>query len=145
MLGAVYDGDTLNVRLNVRTKGEANMIKLRQRKLVYGGALAAGALVIASGVALLQNAATAQKAMVEVPIFEVDPLWPKPLPEEGLLGMAIGVSVDAQDNVWIVHRGSQTLNNNEKGADPTPPPAACCRSAPPVLAFNQAGDTIHAW
>jgi DNA-binding beta-propeller fold protein YncE len=120
------------------------MIKLRQQKLVFGG-LAAGALVLAAGQALLWSSASAQKAMVEAPIFEVDPLWPKPLPNEGLLGMTIGVSVDAQDNVWIVHRGSATLNNNEKGAELNPPIAECCRSAPPVLAFNQAGDTIHAW
>ena len=120
------------------------MTKLRQQKLFFGS-LAAGALVLAGGQALLWNTASAQKALVEAPIFEVDPLWPKPLPNEGLLGMTIGVSVDAQDNVWIVHRGSQTLNNNEKGAELNPPIAECCRSAPPVLAFNQAGDTIHAW
>ena len=120
------------------------MTKLRQQKLFFGS-LAAGALVLAGGQALLWNTASAQKALVEAPIFEVDPLWPKPLPNEGLLGMTIGVAVDAQDNVWIVHRGSQTLNNNEKGAELNPPIAECCRSAPPVLAFNQAGDTIHAW
>ena len=123
------------------------MIKAVQRRnlLVYGGALAAGIIGLAAGQSVLRSTATAQGAMVEVPLFEVDPLWPKPLPNEGLLGMVIGVSVDAQDNVWIVHRGSQTLNNNEKGAELNPPIAACCRSAPPVLAFNQAGDTIRAW
>jgi DNA-binding beta-propeller fold protein YncE len=121
------------------------MIKLRQSKLILGAGLAAGALALAGGVALLQTAAHAQKAMVEVPIFEVDPFWPKPLPNEGLLGMTIGAAVDAQDNVWVVHRGSQTLNNNEKGAELNPPIADCCRSAPPVIAFNPAGDTIHAW
>src|SRR5258705_617756 len=82
---------------------------------------------------------------VQAPVFEVDPLGPKPLPNEWLLGMTIGVSVDAQDNIWIVHRGSSTLNNNEKGAELVPPVAACCKSAPPVLAFNQSGDTIRSW
>ena len=71
------------------------MIKLRQSKLILGVALAAGGFALAGGVALLQNAAHAQKAMVEVPIFEVDPFWPKPLPNEGLLGMTIGAAVDA--------------------------------------------------
>src|ERR1700724_2478563 len=122
------------------------MIKLsRQRSLVYGGALAAGVLGLGAGVALLQSAAVAQQSMVEVPIFEVDPLWPKPLPNEWLLGMTIGVSIDAQDNVWIVHRGSSTLNNNEKGAELNPPVAACCRSAPPVIEFNQDGDVVRSW
>ena len=107
---------------------------------MYGGVVAAGVVGLVAGQSLLHGTAIAQHSMVEVPLFEVDPLWPKPLPDEGLLGMTIGVSVDAQDNVWIVHRGSQTLNNNEKGAELNPPIAACCRSAAPVLAFNQAGD-----
>jgi DNA-binding beta-propeller fold protein YncE len=115
------------------------------RQFLQAAALAAIATGMGVGGAMLQNAATAQHATVEVPIFEVDPLWPKPLPNEGLLGMAIGVSVDAQDNVWMVHRSSQTLHNNEKGAELNPPIAACCRGAPPVLAFNQDGDTIRAW
>jgi DNA-binding beta-propeller fold protein YncE len=45
----------------------------------------------------------------------------------------------------MVHRSSQTLHNNEKGSELNPPIAACCRGAPPVLAFNQDGDTIRAW
>jgi len=122
------------------------MIKqVKQRNLMTGLAIAAGVAGIAGGVALLQNAATAQTAMVEVPMFEVDPFWPKPIPGEGLLGMTIGASVDAQDNVWVVHRGSSTLNNNEKGAELNPPIADCCRSAAPVLAFNQAGDMVRSW
>jgi len=114
------------------------------RQLLQAAALAAIAGMGVGG-AMLLNVATAQHATVEVPIFEVDPFWPKPLPNEGLLGMAIGVSVDAQDNVWMVHRSSQTLHNNEKGAELNPPIAACCRGAAPVLAFNQDGDTIRAW
>ena len=39
------------------------------------------------------------------PRFEVDPMWPKPLPNHWVLGMTIGVSVDAQDHIWIIHRG----------------------------------------
>jgi hypothetical protein len=117
----------------------------RHRKLLYGAAIAAGVISIGAGVSVLQSAETGQVAMVEAPIFEVDPLWPKPIPGEGLLGMTIGASVDDQDNVWIVHRGSSTLNNNEKGAELNPPIAACCRSAAPVLAFNQAGDMVRSW
>jgi DNA-binding beta-propeller fold protein YncE len=110
---------------------------------IYAGAVALG--IAGLGYAALQTPADAQRAMVEIPIFEVDPLWPKPLPNDWLLGMAIGVSVDADDNVWIVHRGSATLNNNEKGAELNPPVAICCRSAPPVLEFNPDGSMIRAW
>src|SRR5262252_361644 len=122
------------------------MIKLVQRRnLLCGVAFAAGVIAFGAGVAMLQHAATAQETMVEAPMFEVDPLWPKPLPNEALLGQTIGVSIDGQDNVWITHRSSATLNNNEKGAELNPPVAICCRGAPPVIAFNQAGDVIHSW
>jgi DNA-binding beta-propeller fold protein YncE len=110
-----------------------------------GAALIAGAIGLGAGVSVLQSAETGEVKMVEAPIFEVDPLWPKPIPNEGLLGMTIGASIDAQDNLWVVHRGSATLNNNEKGAELNPPIAACCRSAAPVLAFNQAGDLVRSW
>ena len=122
------------------------MIKLlRQRNSVNAAMLTASVVGLCVGISMLRFTATAQDAMVEAPIFEVDPLWPKPIPNEGLLGMTIGASVDAQDNVWIVHRGASTLHNNEKGAELNPPVAICCRSAPPVIAFNPDGDVIHAW
>ena len=85
---------------------------LRQRNVAYVALLAAGVLGVGAGLSLLQLPATAQEKMVDVPIFEVDPLWPKPLPNEGLLGMTIGASVDDHDNVWIVHRGSSIGRRN---------------------------------
>ncbi|MFN8942411.1 MAG: hypothetical protein ACK5ZJ_22015, partial [Acidobacteriota bacterium] len=38
------------------------------------------------------------------PRFEVDPFWPKPLPNHWVVGAIIGVAVDSRDHVWIVHR-----------------------------------------
>ncbi len=115
------------------------------RNLASGTALIAGIIGVGIGVTMLQQAATAQQDMVDVPMFEVDPLWPKPIPGEKLLGMTIGASVDAQDNLWVVHRGASTLHNNEKGAQLNPPTADCCTAAAPVLAFNPAGEQIKAW
>ena len=47
--------------------------------------------------------------------FQVDPFWPKPLPEGWLLGNVVGVATDSGDNIWIIHRpGSQA------GAGETP-------------------------
>ena len=40
----------------------------------------------------------------QAPMFEVDPFWPKPLPNHWVTGSTIGLSVDAQDNVWTIHR-----------------------------------------
>ena len=62
------------------------------------------------------------------PVFEVDPLWPKPLPNHWLLGTVIGVDVDDQDNVWIVHRGS-SLEPKELYATWDPPASYCCLAA----------------
>src|SRR5215470_9791257 len=120
------------------------MTTLKNWKLAYGVVLAAG-VGLCAGAFVLRDAATAQQSMVEIPMFEVDPLWPKPIPDEGLLGMTIGASVDDQDNVWITHRSSATLHNNEKGAELNPPIAACCKGAAPVLAFNQDGDMVRSW
>ena len=77
-----------------------------------------------------------------VPKFEVDPFWPKPLPNHWRLAMVIGLSMDAKDNVWIVHR-PQTLEQKESYA--TRGEADCCTAAPDVLAFDPAGNLIRHW
>jgi DNA-binding beta-propeller fold protein YncE len=83
---------------------------------------------------------------VQAPKFEVDPLWPKPLPNHWILGSVIGVGVDSRDHVIIIHRGDSTLNQRtETGANATPPISECCRSAPPVLEFDPAGKLVNAW
>jgi DNA-binding beta-propeller fold protein YncE len=82
---------------------------------------------------------------VQAPYFEVDPLWPKPLPNHWVLGSTIGVSVDERDHVWIIHRGSATLGTNEKGLELNPPTGECCAGAPPVLEFDPEGNLVGHW
>ncbi len=83
---------------------------------------------------------------VQAPKFEVDPLWPKPLPNHWILGSVIGVGVDSRDHVFIIHRGDSTLNQRtEAGADAKPPVGECCRSAPPILEFDPDGNLVKAW
>jgi DNA-binding beta-propeller fold protein YncE len=118
---------------------------VKSRRFVLATALAAGVMGLCIGQAVLQDKAEAQRASVQAPIFEVDPLWPKPLPNNWLLGMTIGVWVDEQDYVWIIHRGAATLHNNEKGAELNPPIADCCRAAPPVLVFDPDGNLVRSW
>lgn len=80
------------------------------------------------------------------PRFEVDPLWPRPLPNHWILGSTIGVSVDSRDHVWIVHRGGATLNaRTEMGAATDPPTGECCTPAPPVLEFDPDGNLVSWW
>src|ERR671913_787792 len=68
-----------------------------------------------AGQAVLERAAAAQDGnRAQAPRFEVDPFWPKPLPNHWLLGNSIGLWVDEQDNVWMVHRGAANLNRDER-------------------------------
>lgn len=120
-------------------------IRHLKRNHIFGVMLALSIAGLSVAQALLQNKAEAQRDTVQAPMFEVDPLWPKPLPNGWLLGMAIGVWVDEQDHVWIIHRSSATLHNNEKGAELTPPIAECCRGAPPVLRYDAAGNLVGSW
>jgi hypothetical protein len=93
----------------------------------------------------IEQAAAAQaKGAVMAPRFEVDPLWPKPLPNHWILGQAIGLTIDPQDHVWIVHRDN-LLGQNEAAASDDPPTASCCVKAPPVLEFDPAGTVVGHW
>jgi DNA-binding beta-propeller fold protein YncE len=91
----------------------------------------------------LTQEVAAQSRGVQAPRFEVDPMWPKPLPNHWVLGNAIGVWADERDHVWIVHRGSETLANNEKGLELKS--GDCCAGAPPVLEFDPAGNLVRSW
>ena len=71
-------------------------------------------------------------------------MWPKPLPNHWILGQTIGVSVDAQDHVWIIHRAG-SLEAGEQHATTNPPIAKCCAPAPPVLEFDPAGNLVNSW
>ena len=114
-----------------------------KRNLFAGAAFGVTLLALGCGQAIMERRAEARAAMLQAPRFEVDPLWPKPLPHHWLLGMTIGVWVDDQDHVWIIHRGASTLNENERALDLKN--GECCTAAPPVLVFDQAGNLVRAW
>jgi NHL repeat len=102
-------------------------------------------IAFGAGQDALKKTADAQgRGGVQAPIFKVDPLWPKPLPNHWVLGSVTGVAVDARDHIWITHRGADSLGNNEKGAILNPP-TGCCVPAPQVLEFDQAGNLISHW
>lgn len=94
------------------------------------------------GQSVLDKSTVAEGAVVMAPRFEVDPLWPKPLPNRWYIGMSIGVAVDAQDHVWIVHR-PDTVSAREAAADQKT--GECCSKAPPILEFDRAGNLIGHW
>jgi DNA-binding beta-propeller fold protein YncE len=84
----------------------------------------------------LMTAVAAAQTPMQVPTYEIEPMWPKPLPNRWILGAVAGVTVDANDHVWIVHRPS-TLQPNET--------RSIWRAAPPVLEFDQAGNLVSSW
>jgi hypothetical protein len=79
-----------------------------------------------------------------VPRFQVDPFWPKPLPNKWMLGQIGGTFVDSRDHLWITTR-PRSLDDNDKYAELTPPQADCCVPPPPVLEFDPAGNLIQGW
>jgi hypothetical protein len=125
------------------------------------------AAAVAGILALLAGMASGGAQGKQAPVFEVDPWWPQPLPNHWVTGSTIGLSVDAQDNVWTIHRPN-TVEDNFKAADlkvgdargrddearpgapaagpTTPTPIGkCCKVAPPVLVYDQDGKLIRNW
>ena len=101
----------------------------------------------------------------KTPDFVVDPVWPRPLPNNWLLGQIGGLYVDSHDNIWVYQR-PRTLTTEEagleealpgaKGADGQPmnglafprpygSVADCCKAAPSVLEFDANGKLLKSW
>ncbi len=68
----------------------------------------------------------------DVPIFKVDPSWPK-IPAKWKLGDVSSVAVDARNHIYVLHR-YRTL-----------PAEDAAMAAPPVIVFDDAGNFINAW
>lgn len=113
------------------------------RTLLYGALLASGVTVLTLGSCAMDGSATPQVS--EIPLFEVDPFWPNPMPNHWLLGSVIGVGVDSRDHVFIVHRPASLNARTEVGLDADPPTGACCSAAPPVVEFDPDGNLVNAW
>src|SRR3984957_22834 len=113
---------------------------IRSKNFLIGSAFAGALAGLGVAQFALQGKAEAQGMMA--PKFVVDPYWPKPMPNHWVLGMSIGVWVDNNDHIWMVHRDNTVertilqLKNHQ---------GSCCQPAPPVLAFDEAGNNIHAW
>src|SRR5260370_26508447 len=106
--GGPGDGSLSQGRFGPKRNEGAGM--MRRRDVVVAAASLALLAVLGLGQSVLERRVEAQaKSAAQAPRFEVDPLWPKPLPNHWLLGSTIGVSVDAQDHLWIIRRGASPV------------------------------------
>jgi DNA-binding beta-propeller fold protein YncE len=97
------------------------------------------------------------------PGFVLDPAWPKPLPNNWIIGDVGGLYVDGRDHIWVYHR-PRALSTTDSGAQGAagkdaqgraisamghPRPfgqlSGCCVPAPSVLEFDKAGNLVQAW
>ncbi len=119
---------------------------MRNRKLYVGAAFVAILLALGAGQALLGNVSAQAN---QAPRFEVDPYWPKPMPNNWVLGQTIGLTVDDRDHVWLIHRGNDpgNLATTELAIVTPGGPRVkeCCIAAPPVLEFDAAGNLVGSW
>ena len=74
------------------------------------------------------------QAQSNAPKYEVDPAWPKPLPNLWVTGGVGGVCVDSQDHVFILNRRDLSDNDLDAG-----------RQAPSVIEFDPEGNVVNSW
>ena len=97
-------------------------------QMITGTCAAALAITLAILCALTLN------AQGNPPKYEVDPSWPRPLPDKWVTGAISGVCTDAQDHVFIVNQGNLTENELDAG-----------HQAPPVIEFDSEGVVVNSW
>ena len=102
------------------------------------------ALVASAALTTLTACTTGPMASAAAPPFKVDPNWPKPLPNNWILGQVSGIATDRDDHVWLLQRPN-SLTEDERGAALSPPQSKCCVPAPSVLEFDGAGNMVRAW
>ena len=66
------------------------------------------------------------------PEFRVDPTWPT-IPNNWVLGEVTSISVDRNDNIWVLHV-PQSIPEDKRA-----------NAAPPVLQFDAAGKLLTSW
>src|SRR6266853_480150 len=107
-----------------------------KRKILSCAVLMASVIAaVVEGQRLLGTVAAAQTSGARaggLPMFQVDPSWPK-VPAKWKLGDASSIGIDALDRVWVLHR-PRTL-----------PADQSAMAAPPVMVFDPEGNFIQGW
>ena len=101
----------------------------------WGAFALISALVLTSPSSLrMEMRAQSGRPAANGPQFEVDPFWPKPLPERWVTGELGGVCVDANDHVFVLSRANLYPGIEE-----------IAQAAPPVMEFDQTGNVVNSW
>lgn len=112
--------------------------------------VSAGALGICCVLALAHSTGRSQQMPAQaldangVPIFRVDPFWPKPLPNKWSMQQVTGLQVDHMDHIWFLNRGA-AAEGDEIGGGDNPPRIDCCVRGPEVIELDQEGTVVNAW
>ena len=102
-------------------------------------------LLIAGVFALSLPAFTARAQDTPVPVYTVDPFWPKvPFPNAWLIQGVPTITTDSNDHIWAISRADD-LRPDEAMATYTPPRGDCCVAAPEILEFDAEGNLLNAW
>src|SRR5262245_43112173 len=103
-------------------------------KVLLRLSIAALGLVLALGLGLAPSLAPVDAARQSVPRYEVDPFWPKPLPDRWVTGEIGGTCVDRDDHVFIVTRRNLTARE-----------ALVATASPAVIEFDPHGTVVNSW
>jgi DNA-binding beta-propeller fold protein YncE len=71
---------------------------------------------------------------IDTPKFEVDPFWPKPLPDRWVIAGVGGTCIDAQDHLFIANEGNLHARKQEIATVP-----------PPIIEFDPDGKVVNSW
>src|SRR5467141_4837948 len=122
---------------------------MANKRYVYWGTIGLG---LAVGLGLANIGPVKPEKRLVAPIFQVDPFWPKPLPDNWVTGEIGGTCIDSQDHLFIVTRGFQTSGlvspENVGGADTstgTLGGAFKSKASPPVIEFDTEGKMVNSW
>jgi sugar lactone lactonase YvrE len=91
-------------------------------------------LTLAAALVLPALLAPADASKVIIPRYEVEPFWPKPLPDRWVTGDVGGTCVDQDDHVFIVVRRNLTARET-----------LVATASPPVIEFDREGNVVNAW
>ena len=105
--------------------------------------MAAACGVLAFAVAIFSPSPV--RAQAGVPKFEVDPSWPKPLPNRWVTGEIGGLCLDSKDHVFLVQRVNDVGGMDGHLEGLTGDELNAGQAGPPVIEFDMEGNVVNSW